>query len=109
MSKLIIALVAGTSALFASSAIAAPLNPTTARIDNGIENVRMVCDQRGRCWEERRSRRVVIQRESYGYDRGYERRRHHRHHHSHGQPDRPAVGIQVPGVSIGVGSGGGRW
>ena len=96
MSKLIIALVAGTSALFASSAIAAPLNPTTTAIDNGVENVRMVCDQSGRCWRERGARRVIIQRESYGYDR---RRRHHDHDRG------PSVGIHAPGVSVGIGDG----
>jgi hypothetical protein len=97
VSKLIIALVAGTSALFASGAIAAPLNPTTTGVDNGVEKIRTVCDQSGRCWRERGSRRVIIERDSYGYDRG---RRHHRHHHH----DRgPSVGIHAPGVSIGIG------
>ena len=27
--------------------------------DNGIENVRMVCDETGRCWQQRGQRRVV--------------------------------------------------
>ena len=93
-----IALVAGTAGLFVSSADAAPLNPMTTRVDNGVENVRMVCDEYGRCWRERGARRMMIQRESYGYDR------RRRHHHDHGGP---ALGIQAPGVSIGV--GGGRW
>ena len=109
MSKLIIALVAGTSALFASSAIAAPLSPMTTPIDNGVENVRMVCDQFGRCWRERGQRRM-IQRESYGYDRGRESygydRGYHRGHS--GYDNGPGIGLHVPGVSIGVG-GGGRW
>jgi hypothetical protein len=104
VSKLIIALVAGTSALFATGAIAAPLNPTTTGVDNGVEKVRMVCDQAGRCWRERGPRRVIIQRDSYGYDRG---RRHHRHHHHHDRG--PSVGIHAPGVSIGIGDGGRRW
>jgi hypothetical protein len=93
VSKLIIALVAGTTALFASSAIAAPLNPTTTGVGNGVEKVRMVCDRAGRCWREGGSRRM-IQRESYGYDR-----RRHRHDHDRG----PSVGIRAPGVSIGIG------
>jgi hypothetical protein len=101
VSKLILALVAGTAALFASNAIAAPLSPTTILLKTDVENVRMVCDQSGRCWRERGARRAIIHRESYGYDR---RRRGYGHNHHH---DRPAVGIQVPGVSIGV--GGGRW
>jgi hypothetical protein len=99
VSKLLIALVAGSAALFASNVTAAPLNAGIPLLDSGAEQVRMVCDQSGRCWRERRgARRVIIQRESYGYDR-----RRHRHHH-----DRPAVGIRVPGVSIGVGDGR-RW
>jgi hypothetical protein len=103
VSKLIIALVAGTAGLFVGSADAAPLNPMTTRVDNGVENVRMVCDEYGRCSRERGARRMMIQRESYGYDQsyGYDRRRRH---HDHGGP---TFGIQAPGVSIGV--GGGRW
>jgi hypothetical protein len=97
VSKLIIALVAGTTALFASSAIAAPLNPSATGVGNGVEKVRMVCDQSGRCWRERGERRM-IRRESYGYDR-----RRHRDY------DRgPSVGIHAPGVSVGIGDGR-RW
>jgi hypothetical protein len=69
------------------------------------EQVRMVCDEYGRCFERRGSRRV-IERGPYAYEprRRYQQRRYHdRHHHSG-----PGIGIQVPGVSIGVG-GGGRW
>ncbi len=36
-------------------------------IDNGIENVRMVCDEYGRCWRERGPRRVIIERDLYNY------------------------------------------
>jgi hypothetical protein len=99
VSKLIIALVAGTAALFATGAGAAPFSQTIPLHDGGLEKVRTVCDQSGRCWRERGARRMHVQRESYGYDR-----RRHRHHHNHGGP---GIGIQVPGVSIGV--GGGRW
>ena len=104
MKNLMVSLAAGAAALFVTGASAAPLNPTTMPVDNGVENVRMVCDQFGRCWRERGQRRVMIQRDSYNsynYDRG---RRGPRYYN-----DRPAVGIQVPGVSIGVGVGGGRW
>jgi len=111
VSKLLIALVAGTSALFATGASAAPLYPETTRIDNGIENVRMVCDQFGRCWRARGERRM-IQRESYGYDRGYgqgygydQGRPHYNSYNSYNTA--PGIGVQLPGVSIGV--GGGRW
>ncbi len=63
MNKLAVSLLAGAAALVAGSAQAAPLNPVAPTLDNGIENVRMVCDQYGRCWRERGSRRVIIQRE----------------------------------------------
>lgn len=47
--------------------------------DNGIENVRMVCDESGRCWRQRGQRRVVVEdsyntcapRERYIERRGY--------------------------------------
>jgi hypothetical protein len=101
VNRLTLALATGVAALFVSGASAAPLNPTSTAVGvgNGIENVRMVCDQYGRCWRERGQRRV--QRESYGYD--YDRGRRGQRYYD----DRPGVGIQVPGVSIGV--GGGRW
>lgn len=101
MNRLTIALATGVAALFVSGASAAPLNPTSTAADSGIENVRMVCDQFGRCWRERGPRRAYIQRESYGYD--YDRGRRGQRYYD----DRPGIGIQVPGVSIGV--GGGRW
>ena len=104
MKNLMVSLAVGTAALFVSGANAAPLSPTTTHIDNGIENVRMVCDQSGRCWRERGPRRVIIQGDgynSYNYDRGRRARYY--------EERRPAVGIQVPGVSVGVGVGGGRW
>ncbi|CAN0508688.1 unnamed protein product, partial [Phaeothamnion confervicola] len=47
MKKLAVSLLAGAAALVAGSAQAAPLSPMAPTIDNGIENVRMVCDQFG--------------------------------------------------------------
>jgi hypothetical protein len=108
--NLMVSLAAGAAALLVSGASAAPLNPTATHIDNGVENVRMVCDESGRCWRERRQRRVIMQDDgysnrnsynSYNYDRGSRRSGYYE--------ERPAVGIQVPGVSIGVGVGSGRW
>ena len=52
MNKVIISLALGASALFATAASAAPLsNGIAVMPDNGIENVRMVCDDNGRCWQ----------------------------------------------------------
>ena len=104
MKNLMISLAVGTAALFVSAASAAPLGPTTTHVDSGVENVRMVCDQSGRCWRERGQRRVIMRGDrynSYNEDRGRRGARYYE--------ERPAVGIQVPGVSIGVGTGGGRW
>ena len=100
MKKLAISLMAGAGALLATSAFAAPLsNGMTVLPDSNIEQVRMVCNERGRCWRERSERRVIV-RESYGYDRG-------RHYGRRGYDDgrRDGVAIRAPGVSVGIGSG----
>ena len=61
MNKFIISIALGASALFATAASAAPLSHGVAVIpDNGIENVRMICNEDGRCWRERGQRRVII-------------------------------------------------
>ncbi len=106
MNKLAVLLLAGAGALVAGSAQAAPLSPVAPALDNGIENVRMVCNENGRCWRERGSRRVIIERDSYNYvEPRYRYRRHHHHHDHHG----PGVQFNAPGVSIGVGGGHHRW
>lgn len=66
-----------------------------------VENVRMVCNEYGRCWREP-SRKTVIIEDSYNAPRErYIERRY--------RDDRPAVGIRAPGVNIGVGVGNDRW
>jgi hypothetical protein len=107
MNKLTFSLLVGAATLFVSTAQAAPLTNGTPSIANGVENVRMVCNENGRCWRERRGDRIVIRnRDSYNYaprrGRHIERRHYHR---GHG----PGVGIQVPGVSIGIGGGSHRY
>jgi hypothetical protein len=107
MKKIILSLALGAGALFATAASAAPIaNGIAVLPDNGIENVRMVCDQYGQCWRERGSRRVVIQdsynyapREGYVERRGYDDGRYYN--------NGPSVGIGVGpgGVGIGVGVG----
>jgi hypothetical protein len=100
MKSLVISLAVGASALFATAASSAPLSADVSIQPNGsILNVRMVCNENGRCWRERGERRVIIRdRDAYGYDRrdrfdrgGYDGDR------------RGGVGIQVPGVSVGIG------
>jgi hypothetical protein len=101
MKSLVISLAVGASALFVTAASAAPLSADlSVRPDGNIQNVRLVCNENGRCWRERSERRVIIRepRESYGYDRG------HRGYGYHDDERRGGIGIEVPGVSVGVGT-----
>jgi hypothetical protein len=113
MRTISIALLAGAGVLFASSAMAAEVftNDATYLGMNrlNVEQVRLVCDDSGRCYRSRGPRRVVIQQgydDSYNYaprERYIERRRYY-----DDQP-RSGIGFGAPGVSIGVGVGDGRW
>lgn len=109
MKKLVFALTLGAGALFGTAASSAPLsNGVVALPDNGIENVRMVCNEYGRCWRERGARRVIVE-DSYGYaprERYIERRGYH----DGGYYGGPSVGIGVGPGGVGVGVGvGPRW
>ena len=109
MNKAVISLALGASALFATAASAAPLAHGTAIVpDNGIENVRVVCDQYRRCWRDR-DRRVIIQ-DSYDYaprERYIERRGYYDGGYYN---EGPSVGIGVGPGGVGVGFGvGPRW
>ena len=112
MKYVIVSLAIGAGALFASGANAAPLSAGPLMLpDNGIENVRMVCDDSGRCYRTRGSRRVVIQQgyDSYNYapaPRYIERRGYY----DGGYYNRgPSIGIGVGPGGVGVGFGGGYW
>jgi hypothetical protein len=101
MKNCAIYLAVGASALLVTAASAAPLaaDVSGARQSN-IQNVRMVCNEGGRCWRERDERRVIIRDpgDSYGYaprERYIERR---------GYDDRGGVGFRAPGVSVGIGA-----
>ena len=105
MNKFIISIALGARAFFATAASAAPLSHGLAVIpDNGIENVRMICNEDGRCWRERGQRRVIIDnsynyapRERYIDRRGYSDRGYYN--------DGPGIeiGVGPRGVGIGVG------
>jgi hypothetical protein len=106
MKKLAISLAVGASTLFAGAAYATPLsNGIIALPDSNIENVRMVCNENGRCWRERGERRVIIrERDSYDYaprERYIERRGYY------DDEPRAGFGFSAPGVSVGVGTD--RW
>jgi hypothetical protein len=99
MNKIVISFAVGVGALFATAAAAAPLIANqSVSPDSNIQNVRMVCNENGRCWRERGDRRVII-RNSYGYDaprgRYIERR---------GYEERGGIGFRAPGVSVGIGT-----
>ncbi|WIW45984.1 hypothetical protein ML401_31835 [Bradyrhizobium sp. 62B] len=95
----ILAAAAGT--LMVTAASAAPLTLSTSSApESNLQNVRMVCNEDGRCWRERSERRVIIRegRDAYGYaprERYIERR---------GYEERSGVGFRAPGVSVGIGT-----
>ena len=111
MKNVVISLAIGVGALLSSGANAAPLSVGPSVLpDNGVENVRMVCDEYGRCYRARGGRRVVI-REGYGDSYNYaprERYIERRGYYGGGYNEGPSVGIGVGpgGVGIGVGP---RW
>jgi hypothetical protein len=84
-----------------TAASAAPLTLSTSSApESNLQNVRMVCNEDGRCWRERSERRVIIRegRDAYGYaprERYIERR---------GYEERSGVGFRAPGVSVGIGT-----
>ena len=99
MKNLAIYLGLGASALLMTAASAAPLSEISVAPASNVQNVRMVCNENGRCWRERSERRVIIRdpSDSYGYaprERYIERR---------GYEDRGGIGFRAPGVSIGIG------
>ncbi|MBR0925769.1 hypothetical protein XH83_33095 [Bradyrhizobium sp. CCBAU 53351] len=95
----VLAAAAGT--LMVTAASAAPLTLSTSSApESNLQNVRMVCNEDGRCWRERSERRVIIRegRDAYGYaprERYIERR---------GYEERSGVGFRAPGVSVGIGT-----
>jgi len=104
MKNLAISLAVGAGALLVTATSAASAAPLSADISvvpqSNIQNVRMVCNEGGRCWRERGERRVIIRDpgDSYGYaprERYIERR---------GHDDRGGVGFRAPGVSVGIGT-----
>jgi hypothetical protein len=103
MNNLAIALAFGASTLFVTAASAAPLSAgQSVAPQSNIQNVRMVCDENGRCWRARDERRVIIRDpgDSYGYaprERYIERR-------GYDEEPRGGIGFRAPGVSVGIGT-----
>ena len=109
MKNVVISVAIGLGAMLSSGANAAPLSASPSMMpDNGIENVRMVCDELGRCYRTRGGQRVIIQQDSYDYaprDRYIERRGYYDGGYYNGGPS-VGVGVGPVGVGIGVGP---RW
>src|SRR5882757_872167 len=103
MNKLAISLALGASAFLMSAASAAPLSPDVSVVPaSNVQNVRIVCNENGRCWRERSERRVIIREpgDSYGYaprERYIERR-------GYDEDRGPGIGFRAPGVSVGIGT-----
>ena len=99
MNKIAISFAVAAGALFVTAATAAPLTVNRPAVaDSDVQNVRLVCDEYGRCWRQRSERRVI--RESYGYEAPRERYVQRR-----GYGDGGGIGIHAPGVSVGIGTG----
>ena len=99
MNKIAISFAVAAGAIFVTAATAAPLTVNRpAAADSDVQNVRMVCDEYGRCWRQRSERRVIL-RESYGYDAPRERYVQRR-----GYGDGGGIGFHAPGVSVGIGT-----
>ena len=105
MNSLAISLAVGATALLTSAASAAPLAADVSVVaPSNVQNVRMVCDENGRCWREHGERRVIIgePRDSYGYAPGYRERYIDRR--GYGEDRGPGIGFRAPGVSVGIGT-----
>ena len=113
MKSVMVALVLGAGAVFASAASAAPRSAGPVMLlDSGIENVRLVCDDYGRCYRTRGGRRVVVQEYGDSYNYGPRERYIARPGYYGGgyYNDGPSVGIGVGPGGVGVGVGvGPRW
>jgi hypothetical protein len=113
MKNLVLSLAVGAGALLSSGVNAAPLINPSMQPDTGIEQVRLVCDDYGRCYRTRGGRRVAIQQD-YGDRYNYvprERYVERRGYYGGGYYNSgPSVGIGVGPGGVGVGFGvGPRW
>ena len=107
MRKIAIGLLAGAGALLTASANASDVYTTSEYTNSDlIQQVRMVCDDNGRCYRTRGGSRVIV-RSSFAHA-PRERYIEHRRHRDWDEP-RAGVGIRAPGVSVGGGLVSARW
>jgi hypothetical protein len=108
MRKIAIVLLAGTAALLTGSANASDVYTSSEYTNSDlIQQVRMVCDDSGRCYRTRGGTRVIV-RDSYAYQ-PRERYIEQRRYRDYDDEPRAGVGIRAPGVSVGVGVDNNRW
>jgi hypothetical protein len=103
MRKISIALLAGAGVLFANGVMAADMftNDHAAYLginQPNVEQVRLVCDEYGRCV---RSRRAFIE-QRYGDSYDYAPREPYIERRGYYEQPRPGVVLSAPGVSIGT-------
>lgn len=97
MIKFAVPLLAGATTLFAAGSVqAAPLMPMAPSLDAGVENVRLVCNEWGRCW---RTGPRTYYGDSYGYNSYNYYQPRYRRHYGYG----PGVQFNAPGVHFGIG------
>jgi len=98
----------GATTLLASAASAAPLNPAAVGFPeaSNIDQVRLVCNEYGRCWRTRGPRYI----QSYGDDDGYYVRRGYNYYGGPGYYTGPAYGgYYGGGPSFGFSFGSRGW
>ncbi|MCK1385797.1 hypothetical protein [Bradyrhizobium sp. 21] len=105
MKTIVLGLLAAT--VVSSAALAAPLNPATPGSTEaaGIDQVRLVCDEYGRCYRTRGPRHV---QRYYGGDDGYAARRSYGYYGGPEYRDR-GYGYYGGGPSIGFSFGTRSW
>lgn len=108
MRSIAIGLLAGASALISGSANANDVYTSSEYTNSDlVQQVRMVCDEDGRCYRTRGGSRVIV-RDSYAYTPRERYIEHRRYRDWDGGP-RAGVGFRAPGVSVGVGVDSNRW
>jgi hypothetical protein len=112
MKKLAIALMAGAGALLAGGANASDVYSDGEYANSGaVQQVRLICDEDGRCYRTRGGRRIVQDPSNYDSYNYLPRERYieRRGYRDWDDGPRAGVGFRAPGVSVGVGVGGDRW
>src|SRR5216684_471644 len=115
MRKLTIALLAGAGALFAvaGNTTASDIYTSSEYTNSDLlQQVRLVCDDSGRCYRTRGGSRVIIRdgyRDSNDYYAPRERYIERRGYRDWDDGPRAGVGFRAPGVSVGVGVDNDRW